>query len=162
MARPAKPDKLHVRHGTRSNVAKAEGHVTPEPEQIVQLPKPPVTLTSEIAQSKWFEVGNTLIKLGVLTETDIDALESYCISYDMVAMAKREIDKNGSTAIVGTQGGLVKIPAANVLKESQSELRQMGSLLGLNPSARTRINVGKKEDSKPDGLGALQKPRRGS
>ena len=159
--RPPKPDDLHKRHGTRSKVAKADGHVALEPERALTLPEVPATLKAQ-GRDKWIEVGGLLISLQVLAATDFDILESYCIAYELMCSCKAELDKNGSAAIEGTNGGLVKHPSANVLKEAQTELRQVGSLLGLNPSARTKINVGKKEDNKPKGLGALQKPRRGS
>ncbi len=159
--RPPKPDSLHKRHGTRSKVSKGEGHESFEPEEVLELPAPPDSLKGK-GLSKWTEIGEMLIGLRVLAKTDFDILESYCIAYELMCSCKLELDKNGSAAIEGANGGLVKHPSANVLKEAQTELRQVGGLLGLNPSARTKINVGKKENDKPKGIGALQKPRRGT
>lgn len=157
--RPPKPAKIHQLHGTRSRVKTAEGHQSPEPEAVVKIPPPPHTLTSDLAQRKWVETANHLTSLKVLTVTDLDALESYCIAYDMMCVAKAEFDIEGPT-VPGASGAPVKNPAANVLKDAQTELRQMGSLLGMNPASRARINIGDKKEEKPEGLGALSKPRR--
>ena len=157
--RPPKPDNVHQLHGTRSRVTKAPGHESPDPEPVTEVPPPPHTLTTDRVQRKWKDTAAALLRMKVLTATDIDALESYCVSYDMMCDAVEEIRIEGLT-IFGASGVKIKNPACNVLKDAQTELRQMGTLLGLNPSARTRINVSDKEKEKPQGLGSLQKPRR--
>lgn len=158
--RPPKPDNVHLLHGTRSNVNRAPGHESPEPEAVIELPPHPLSLVSDLAQRMWNEKAEQLIRSKVLKVTDLEALESYCLSYELMCTASDEINREGIT-VVGAMGGMIKNPACNVLKDAQTELRQMGTLLGLNPSARTRINVGDKEKEKPKGLGSLQKPRRG-
>lgn len=157
--RPPKPASVHQLHGTRARVKTVEGHESPEPESVMQLPPPPHTLSGDLAQRKWREKAEQLIASKVLKVTDLDALESYCIAYEIMCVAKAEFDIEGPT-VPGASGAPVKNPAANVLKDAQTEIRQMGTLLGLNPSARTRINIGDKEKEKPEGLGALSKPRR--
>lgn len=157
--RPPKPDNVHHLHGTRSKVARADGHVSPEPEPVDELPPAPHTLTNDLARLKWKDTAEHLIQSKVLKVTDLDALESYCISYQMMCEAASMIEHEGLT-VMNMQGVPIKNPTCNVLKDAQSELRAMSTLLGLNPSARTRINVGDKEKEKPQGLGSLQKPRR--
>lgn len=157
--RPPKPDNVHQLHGTRSEVKRAAGHESPEPEAVEEIPKPPFSLVTDLAQRIWNEKASQLIRSKVLKVTDLEALESYCLSYELMCTASEEISRDGITT-TGAMGGLIKHPACNVLKDAQTEIRQMGTLLGLNPSARTRINVGEKEKEKPEGLGALQKPRR--
>ena len=159
--RPPVPDNVHNIRGTKSRVKKEEGHESPEPEAVLEIPKPPLTLQMDLAQRKWTDTATQLIQAKVLKVTDLDALESYCIAYMNMCVAQKQIDIEGLT-VDGAMGGSIKNPACGVLKDAQSELRQMSNLLGLNPSARTRINVGKKEDSKPEGLGGLRKPPRGT
>lgn len=158
--RPPKPDNVHQLHGTRSEVKKVEGHESPEPEAVVDMPPVPHTLTSDLVQRKWIEKAEQLIKAKVLKTTDLESLESFCLSYGNMCEAQAEINRDGLT-IPNAQGVPMKHPAVTALKDAQSELRQMSNLLGLNPSARTRINVADKEKEKPQGLGSLQKPRRG-
>lgn len=158
--RPPIPDNIHQLRGTKSKVARVEGHESPEPDAVDELPPAPHTLTSDLARLKWKDTAEHLIKSKVLKVTDLDALESYCISYEMMCEAKDAIEHEGLT-IPNAQGVPTKNPTCNILKDAQAELRQMSTLLGLNPSARTRINVGDKEKEKPEGLGSLQKPRRG-
>lgn len=158
--RPPKPDNVHQLHGTRSKVTRTEGHESPEPIPVMETPKAPYSLTQDVAILKWKETADRLIACKVLKDTDLDALESYCISYQMMISASEEIEQTGMT-VTGGMGGLVANPACAVLARSQAELRQLSTLLGLNPSARTRINVGDKEKEKPKGLGSLSRPRRG-
>lgn len=157
--RPPLPTALHLVRNTKSRVKNEDGFKEVELDPLMQLPAHPKTLFMEIAQREWTNRGEYLIRSKVLQETDLLALESYCISFQMMCMAMEDIENQGTT-VAGAMGGPVKNPACSVLKDAQTELRQMGNLLGLNPSARTRINVGTQSKDKPQGLGDLRKPFR--
>ena len=157
--RPPIPDNVHKLRGTRSKVKREAGHESPEPEAVLEIPKAPLTLQLELAQLKWNERAGQLIASKVLKVTDLDVLESYCIAFQTICECVEIIQNEGYT-IPGAMGGKIANPATSIKAKAQAELRQLSTLLGLNPSARTRINVGTKEEDKPNGLGALRKSPR--
>lgn len=109
-----------------------------------------------MAEAKWAEVASLLMDGQVLKHTDLDILENYVTAWHMMVLAAEEVRRDGFT-VMNDNGGVSKNPTCTVLAQAQAEHRQLSTLLGLNPSARTRINVGKKETF-PKGLGALRKP----
>jgi P27 family predicted phage terminase small subunit len=135
---------------------------TSDPAALLTLaPVPPVSLQSDIARRKWTEAAAALIDAAVLKAADLDALESYCLAYQMMCQASDCLAQDG-LILVGGMGGPVKHPACGILKDAQAELRQLSNLLGMNPSARARVATGNGKGPKPTGggLGELMKPRR--
>ena len=74
----------------------------------------------------------------VLAATDVQNLEVYCNAYDQFRMAQEDVQRNGVT-VPGATGGVVKNPAATVLKEAAAMMATYGGMLGLDPSSRQRI-----------------------
>ena len=156
MARPPKPKEAKILAGTfRKDREPVDDPMEAKP--VKKVPAPPLSLQGHPrAVGKWQEVAGLLIESDVLKLTDLDVLESYCIAWLTMVDASDEVRREGLT-VDGAMGGVQKNPACTVLAQAQAEHRQLSTLLGLNPSARTRINVGKKETF-PKGLGALRKP----
>lgn len=154
--RPPKPTNLHVLHGT----ARKDRHgnrIEPEPEVITEIPEAPESLR-EPGVKCWDKTAKILLGVKVLTDADLDTLESYCIAYQTMLEANSDLDRDGLTQMNPTSGLLSPHPSVNIMNKAQAELRQTGTLLGLSPSARTRINVPKKDDSAKAG-GALRRQR---
>lgn len=97
------------------------------------------------AATMWGLVTTELIREGVLTVTDLHNVEAFCTSYSNWRKAQQEIDKHGIT-VEGAMGGLQKNPAVTVANESLRQIVTFGSLLGLDPSSRSRL------------MGAAKKP----
>ena len=153
--RPPKPKEAKVLKGT---FRKDREPVTDpmESEAVMEVPPVPLSLQGHPkAEAKWKETAKLLIDATVLKTTDSDILETYCTTWLVMITASEEVFRVGLT-VSGAMGGTQKNPACTVLAQAQAELRQLSTLLGLNPSARTRINVGKAEE-KPAGLSALRK-----
>ena len=157
--RSPKPDSMHLVQGTRSKVARALGHVSPDPEAVTEAPIPPLSLTQAEGQLEWSETAKLLIGSKVLKTADLRALEFYCIAVQTVLRAQREIDKDG-IVVVGAMGGPVANPACAIQSKALAEARKWSSLLGLNPSARTRINVAQPASGSGPTMDDLSKPRR--
>lgn len=156
MANKPKPKELKVLQGTfrkdRETVENA-----PEYKAIKKVPDAPLSIRGiPELEKKWKEIGDLLVESGVLKHTDIDILESYCLAWYSVVLASKDVIDEGVTIKDPIDGSIKKNPASTALFQAQAEHRQLSTLLGLNPSARTRINVGKKE-TKPEGLSALRK-----
>ncbi|MDX1538837.1 phage terminase small subunit P27 family [Arsukibacterium sp.] len=100
---------------------------------------------SENAQVMFKLVTNELCREQVLTATDLHNVEAFCTSYSNWRLAQSEIDQKGIT-VKGAMGGVIKNPAVTVANESLRQLVTFGSLLGLDPSSRSRL------------IGAAKKP----
>ncbi|MDP2715530.1 phage terminase small subunit P27 family [Rheinheimera sp.] len=100
---------------------------------------------SENARVMFRLVSNELCREQVLTATDLHNVEAFCTSYSNWRLAQAEIDCRGIT-VEGAMGGLIKNPAVTVANESLRQMVTFGSLLGLDPSSRSRL------------IGAAKKP----
>jgi len=86
----------------------------------------------------WEVLAPQLCSERILAITDIQNLEVYCNAYDQFRRAQEELLKNGPT-VTGAMGGLIKNPAATVMKEATATMATFGGLLGLDPSSRQRL-----------------------
>lgn len=147
--RKPKPLKTHINNGNPSK--KALNKSEPEFTQVNNVECP--EWLGEYAQGMWETIVPEICRVTVLCVTDIHNIESFCSSYENFRRAQKDIMKNG-VVIVNMQGNTVKNPAATVLTESQRQMVMIGSLLGLDPSSRTRvIGVAQKEKDSPYGGG---------
>lgn len=97
------------------------------------------------ATTMWGLVTTELIREGVLNVTDLHNVEAFCSSYSNWRKAQQEIDRLGIT-VVSPTGTLQKNPAVTVANECLRQIVTFGSLLGLDPSSRSRL------------MGAAKKP----
>ncbi len=93
---------------------------------------------SEDAKTMWDLVTAELCREGILTVTDLHNVEGFCCAYSNWRMAQKELDQMGVTVITPT-GSLIKNPAATVVNETLRQMVSLGSLLGLDPSSRSRL-----------------------
>ena len=106
------------------------------------MPEKPEWL-SETASQVWDRVMRTQAP-GVILAADPDVLTAYCEAVATLKQAQFEIRKaiveqGGLT--VETERGWVTNPAVNIAFKASAEIRHLGSLLGLNPASRSRINA---------------------
>lgn len=85
----------------------------------------------------------------ILTRVDEGAMVGYCVAWGMLVESRKDLAADG-LKLYTEKGGIVRNPAITALNNSLSQLRSFGSDLGLNPAARTRINV---PEGKSDDLG---------
>lgn len=81
-----------------------------------------------------------LDKTGILSDTDLDAITLYCVTYSRWRNACVEVNRDG-TSLVSDLGGIKSNPALAVISQCE---RQMSSLLdsfGLTPSSRSRVRA---------------------
>lgn len=150
MARPKKPTELKILQGTN----RKHRQVEQEPEFEKKEHYDPPLWLNQLARDSWVELVPILVNARVLTDADLRCLESYCVHYSNFINAQRQVNEEGYT-LTSAGGAIVKNPACTVVKESSSEMRALAGVLGLDPAARTRINVGNKKKKKGS-LGALR------
>ena len=100
----------------------------------------------EYGRQLWEAIAPELCAERILAITDIQNLEIYCNAYDQFRAAQKEMIKNGPT-VTGAMGGLIKNPAATVLKEAVQVMATYGGMLGLDPSSRQRLTGANKPTS---------------
>ena len=115
---------------------------------------PPPAHLEGIALLTWQHYEPLLRGAGVLTDADLLAFEKYCHWAEVFELAQKNIRENGVT-IPTVTGDMKKNPAVTAAKDASAELRALSGVLGLDPAARTRINVPKKDKPKA-GFGSLR------
>lgn len=117
-------------------------------------PAPPVVAPAcpdwlpDGARVEWGRLAGQLEALGVLAEVDRDALVAYCMAWSEYCELEKEIQKTGLIIRTG------KKPAANPLVKLRDRAAERALRLaiqfGLTPSARSRVQVQKKEEAPSD------------
>jgi len=113
----------------------------PKPASLENL-EPPEWL-DDAAKIEWRRIAPMLARLGVLTETDADALCAYCESFTTWKIATKRIRQFGMVVKVGKGG--IEIPVISpYVKIAHHAMAQMKSFLtefGMTPSSRARIHT---------------------
>lgn len=143
-----KPTTLKKLHGTYRPDRAPEKEAAPNRASGDQL-KAPDWLTWR-AKDKWEELALRLHSLGLLTEIDLDTLALYCTAWSNWRDAEEAVREHGATT--EAQSGYQAVsPHVTRAKNHLAELIKLGGLLGLSPSARTRIEAAP-EASQDEGL----------
>ena len=82
----------------------------------------------------------------IVALTDLHNVEAFCTAYDKWRMAEEAVQQFG-IVVESAQGSPMKNPALTAANESMRQLVTFGSLLGLDPSSRSRIIGGNKSTS---------------
>lgn len=114
-----------------------------EPKPRQGAPKPPPHLTGE-ALAEWGRIVPELDRIGLLTKVDRAYLIAYCEAWATFDEARQQISRDG--ILVPGRGGMVRNPAAFVMKDAADMMLKFGSRFGLSPSDRTRLSVESDDD----------------
>ncbi len=144
-----------------TSVKKAKGTLRPsreveqEPEFASSDSYPAPEHLDGLALLTWEKLEPILTKARVLKNSDLVALEQYCVTYANFCKAQTEVDHYG-ILMCSDKGEYKKNPAVTAVAEASRELRGLSAQLGLDPASRTRINVGKQDSEKPKSFGQLR------
>ncbi|MEV5080320.1 phage terminase small subunit P27 family [Streptomyces sp. NPDC056159] len=141
---PPTPSKLTELRGNPSKKKLSGG----EPEPTRGAPRPPADLKGE-ALAEWGRIVPELDKLGLLTKVDRAYLVAYCEAWSTFDAAREAMAEYGPL-VAGRDGGLVKNPAAQVMRDAADMMLKFGSRFGLSPSDRTRLSVPSEPEAGPD------------
>ena len=95
----------------------------------------------DYAREMWDKLAPELIDAQVLTLTDLHVLEGFCSAYGRWREAEEDVTRNG--IIIKSIMGPKKNPACTVANEAMRQMTSYGSVLGLDPSSRSRLIVPK-------------------
>lgn len=132
---------------TKSKAAKILGgtfRANQSPTETADIPvaediTPPAYLDG-YALDCWNKYAPLIKEHKIFTEADFATLEKFCTAYHVYRMAFRELQRSGIT-ISHESRGEIKNPAYDMWKGAMAETRQHGALLGLDPFARSRLDV---------------------
>lgn len=138
--RKPKPTKLKQLQGNPSKRALNKNE--PQFKEIVAV-DPPEWL-SDLAVQMWKTVMPELLANKIVTVADLHNVEAFCMAYARWREAEDDVRLNGF--VIHTENSVIKNPAVTVVNEALKQMVQFGSLLGLDPSSRTRLVGGAKKE----------------
>lgn len=148
--RPA-PTQLKVARGTLRSPRNKEP--LPPADGIVMPPH-----LGDVAQAKWRELLPMLQAVKVMTKADVEALARYCDTWEWWLAVRAKLKAEGDTYPILNDGGQVKYvaqrPEVSIAHKLAVQLRQLEQDFGLNPSARTSLNV-QTEEKPADDINAI-------
>ncbi|KAF0649198.1 MULTISPECIES: phage terminase small subunit P27 family [Streptomyces] len=114
------------------------GRKVTEPPAFKRLPPEAPEWLPEEARAEWDRVVPELARLDLLKPVDRSALTAYCLTWDRLVQAQREMDADGSVLSENSQGR-VRHPAVAVIESASKELRAWAAEFGLTPSAEGKV-----------------------
>ena len=107
-----------------------------KPKRAAAITSAPKYLKS-VARDEWRRLMPNLVKLGLFTALDVDALAAYCIAYADWRLCNKEL---ASGLTYTTNSGMVRRkPEVGIRKEALDTMAKYGGELGLTPTARVRL-----------------------
>lgn len=120
--------------------------------------KPPVYIRKiKLALAEWKAVAPFLEAEGILRQTDVSLLASYCILYSRWREAALNVEQNGQIVTVSstTRTGRTDKPIANPAVRNeiiyQAAMMRAAVKFGLNPLDRPRVEVPEAEEENSNG-----------
>jgi P27 family predicted phage terminase small subunit len=143
------PTKLKLLRGNPGHRPINKSEPQPSADGIV-MP----THLGEVAAFKWREILPLLQDVKVMTRADVEALARYCDTYEWWLAVRKVLREQGDTYPILNDGGQVKYvaqrPEVSIAHKLAQQMRQLEQDFGLNPSARTSLNVQTEEKSSDD------------
>ena len=117
------------------------------------IPDPPAHFDLK-HRKKWAEVCRKVFDLGVLTENDLDSLETYVTYWFIQKDAADDVKKRGQN-LVNEKGNEYRNPSLLTMSDATKILQQIAHKFAGNPQARMTIKTMKQDTKKADPLDAL-------
>lgn len=111
-------------------------------------PSPPADLKGE-AFAEWARVTSYLAKVGRIETIDYAALVVYCSSWAMYDTSRKAFDEKGPL-VIGRDGGFVKNPAAQLMKDASDTMLKYGAKFGFTPKDRQNLGIGSSDNDEGD------------
>ena len=121
----------------------------PEEIQFSGVPECPKFLDRR-AKAEWKRILAATADLDLFRAVDVGVLASYCVAYSRWQTAEETLMAEGTTIkLTGSNGQdkIVKHPALMVSADAQKQMLRAGSLLGFNPTDRSKVSAPQREGS---------------
>ncbi|MEV6638429.1 phage terminase small subunit P27 family [Actinoplanes sp. NPDC051470] len=143
-----KPAAVKLLHGNPGN-----RDITSSATSTTGAPRPPADLKGE-AFAEWCRITGYLSRVGQIEAVDYAALTVYCCAWAMFDDARRLMDEHGPV-VMGRDGGLVKNPAAQVMRDASDTMLKFGGRFGFTPKDRQNMGLTSGEPDDDDLESAL-------
>lgn len=150
MSRAKLPTAVKLAKGTLQK-CRMLNEPTAEPEQQLDAP---AHFTGE-ALKIWGKVAPELMRMQCFGKVDKEAVVAYCQNMGLYMDLYKEVAKDGPV-IVNRYGEKIINPSFKAAMSAHSEALRIGQLLGVTASARGRINLPSRPETK---LELLKKPK---
>lgn len=139
------PATVHAIRGNPSKKSATElaaGLASKQIDPETAAPTCPDHLTAD-AKSEWKRIVKDLVTLGVVTKIDRAALAVYCQAWADWKTARKKIAEMKDAGFVeATPSGYKQISAwMQAANRAEDRMLKAGALFGMNPSARTSLEV---------------------
>lgn len=111
-----------------------------EPLPIPGTPSAPSWLGHE-AKAEWRRIVPQLRQRGLLEVIDRALVVAYCVAWEELVVAQRELLEQGSTSVTA-RGAIVAHPALKRAQVARMQLHKFGVEFGIGPAARSRVRAG--------------------
>lgn len=136
MGRPPKPTRLRLLEGNPGRRPINENE--PKPRQRRRLPSPPDSLGDE-GKKEWRRLGPALMKLGLLTDLDLNAFTLFCSTWERWLVASCEARR--IPLVLTPRNFLVQSPWVSISNRLFYMLNQSLARFGMDPASLSRIAV---------------------
>ena len=148
--RKPKPTKLKLVAG---NPGKRKIN-TKEPKPMNVAPRQPAEMNAD-EKKVWKYITEELGHMGILASSDQGVIAAYCHWAALSIKAKRLLNKLGESGkdpeiITTKSGNIIQNPWLGIANRANHEIVKVAAQLGLDPTARTRLEVEKETDAGPD------------
>jgi len=132
-----RPANLKLLEGNRPG-RDSGGRKVVEPPSFKRLPPEAPEWLPDEARAEWDRIVPELARLDLLKPADRSALTAYCLTWDRLVQAQRQMQEDGSVLATNSQGR-VRHPAVAVIEAASKELRAWAGEFGLTPSAEAKV-----------------------
>ncbi|HDR8861634.1 TPA: phage terminase small subunit P27 family [Burkholderia territorii] len=108
-------------------------------DQLTVAPPPPDSMSSRAA-AEWVRVAPLVVSLGLLSASDLRALELLAETLATEAQLRETLDREGLTIATGT-GGSKAHPALRALSDARAQAARLLDAFGLSPRGRQAIDA---------------------
>ena len=149
MVRGRKPLPTATKEDSGAFVKNPQRRNELEPKAVRGFPSIPSQIEADaVAAECWQRLTRTLDELGILTTADAEILEAYCIDYSQWRWLSEYV-REGNCREVNDKGSSSTSPEAQQVHKYADRLARRMVELGLTPSARSRLQVAKREEADP-------------
>jgi P27 family predicted phage terminase small subunit len=128
------PNALRLAKGTY----RPDKHGDPSKElkpAIIPLPRPPKELGKK-GKEAWKRLGESLIKLNLLSENDYETFRMLCETFDFESKLNEQVAKDGMV-VLNSRGTHIVHPCVKMARECLRDRNRLMRLFGMNPSDRS-------------------------
>jgi P27 family predicted phage terminase small subunit len=126
-----------------------------EPKPPVCLPDPPADMKGE-ALAEWLNSGPMLERLGLITEIDVRAFETYCRAWGQYKEAEAEVGRLGEV-VKAPSGYPIQNPYRAIANKALTRCERLWAKFGMTPADRSRVHVQKGQTAPQSKLGEYMK-----